>query len=94
MLPAQLVSHVRLVRQFQCCARAVLPAAVGGPASAVVGSHLHIIGGRNATTPALDSHYDLDLNSGIWTTRAVIPTDTRGKSSATSSGRSCATAIT
>jgi hypothetical protein len=54
--------------------RAPMPATLGGPASAVIGGHLYLAGGRDPSNVALNTLYDYNIAANTWSARAALPT--------------------
>jgi N-acetylneuraminic acid mutarotase len=53
--------------------RAPMPAGLGGPATAVAGSTLYVIGGRDEVSFQLNTNYAYNIVGNSWSTRAPMP---------------------
>jgi N-acetylneuraminic acid mutarotase len=54
-------------------AKADMPHALGGAASAVVNGHLYVFGGRDAGNVVTDQTYDYDIVHNTWSSRLNLP---------------------
>jgi N-acetylneuraminic acid mutarotase len=69
--------------------KAVLPAALGGAGSAVVGGKIYIMGGRDGVTSQLNTNFGYDPGTDTWATLAVVPTAVNVPAGAGLSGDGC-----